>query len=229
MNKGMYKWLLALITAGLSWQMLPAQLQQLSQLPSDSNRVTRQCSLIRELVSIGQQDHFASILDREIGSTRGYLPNGTWEFATIRYGSTMQWPGANRTYLENYNDKTDTGRRDTWQYIAEYNRISSAAAAAGIYAYLNKQIEGCRFPLNDSIDIDFEPLPASMLPPDRPAMLETASLYNLPMLGLDSNSTIHVMVGMEKRSNSYNVSLIVENVVNTKTGNADTRKKTARK
>lgn len=229
MNSGMNKRLLILLTTGLSWQMLPAQAQQIAQLPPDSNRVTRQCSLIRELVSIGQQDHFASILDREIGSTRGYQPNGTWEFATIRYSSTMQWPGANRTYLENYSDKTAAGSQDTWQYIAEYNRIPSAAAAAGIYAYLNKQIEGCRFNLNDSTDIDFEPLPLSMLPPDRPAMLETASLYNLPMLGLDSNSTIHVMVGMEKRPNSYNVSLIVENVVDTKNGKADNRKKTTRK
>ncbi len=229
MKSELSKQLLTLIIAVLLWQMIPVHAQRQSQLPPDSNRVTRQCSLIRELISIGRQDHFASILDREIGSTRGYQPNGAWEFATTRYGSTMQWPGANRTYLENYNDKTDTGRSDTWQYIAEYTRIPDAIIASGMYAYLNQQIAGCQFPLNDSIDIDFEPLPASMLPPDRPAMLETASLYNLPMLGLDSNSSIHVMVGMEKRANSYNVSLIVENVVNTKVGNVGIRKKIARK
>jgi hypothetical protein len=218
-------WLFTLlITAGFVKSEATGQ----PQLPPDSNRVTRQCSLIRELISIGHQQHFAPIVDREIGSTRGYQPSGAWEFATIRYGSTMQWPGANRTYLENYNDKTATGIANTWQYIAEYNRITSATAAIGIYNYLNKQIEGCRFPLNDSTDIDFEPLPLSMLPPDRPAMLETASLYNLPRLGLDANSTIHVMVGMEKRANSYNVSLIVENVVNTKNV-ADSRKKSVSK
>ena len=225
MNSIIFNRLLAIAIIVSTSQLLTAQ----SQLPPDSNRVTHQCSLIRELITIGQQNHFSTIQDREIGSTRGYQPSGAWEFATIRYGSTMQWPGANRAYLENYNDKTDTGRSDTWQYIAEYNRIPNAAAATGIYAYLNKQIEGCHFPLNDSTDIDFEPLPASMLPPDRPAMLETASLYNLPVLGLDANSTIHVMVGMEKTANRYNVSLIVENVVNTKNGIADGRKRTARK
>lgn len=226
MNSQKVRQLLVIIIINLSInQTLKAQVHLLP----DTNRVSRQCSLIRELITIGQQNHFATIMDREIGSTRGYRPNGSWEFATIRYDATMQWPGANRTYLENYNDKTDTAHSDTWQYIAEYTRIPNAAAATGIYAYLNKQIQGCRFPLNDSVDIDFEPLPASMLPPDRPAMLETASLYNLPMLGLDSNSTIHVMVGMEKRTNSYNVSLIVENVVNTKKGVTGGSKKPARK
>jgi hypothetical protein len=178
----------------------------------DSSKVTRQCSLLRELVTEGHEQHFAPIVKNEIGSTRGYKVDGSWEFLTTRYDAMLQWPGANRNYLENYTDRTDSGRQVTWQYIAEYTHVPSASSAKNIYTYLNRQIEGCRFPLDDSTNIEFEPLPDSMLPKDRPAILETASLYNLPVLGLDKTSTIHVMVGMEKRRDEYNVCLIVENV-----------------
>lgn len=190
---------------------------------TDSDHVTRQCSLIRELVSIGRKQHFAPIQKNEIGSTRGYKTDGSWEFKTTRYDAELHWPGANRNYLENYIDNTDTSNATTWQYIAEYTHVFSAASAKDIYIYLNRQIQGCRFPLDDSTAVDFEPLPDSMLPPDRPAILETASIYNLPVLGLDKNSTIHVMVGIEKRVNDYNVCLIVENVVKKSVGKLVTK------
>lgn len=191
-----------------SWQTLLAQITT-----NDSDFIARQCVLLRELVFVGQQQHFAPIQDKEIGSTRGYRTDESWGFTTTRYDANLRWPGANRNYLEYYTDKTDTSSLVTWQYIAEYTHVLNATTARGIYAYLNRQIEGCSFPLNDSTTINFSPLPDSMLPADRPAMLETASLYNLPVLGLDKNSTIHVMTGMEKRINDYTVCLIIENVV----------------
>jgi hypothetical protein len=181
------------------------------QLPAVGH-VTRQCSLIREIVTAGREQHFAPIQQNEIGSTLGYKTDGSWEFKTTRYDAALRWPGANRNYLESYSDKTDTGISTTYQYIAEYTHVPNVISAKDIYTYLNRQIEGCQFPLEDGKLIDFEPLPDSMLPPDKPAILETASLYNLPILGLDKNSTIHVMVGMEKRLYDYNVCLIVENV-----------------
>lgn len=184
------------------------------RLPEDTVRVTRQCSLIRELVTMGLEKHFAPIQLNQTGSTYGYRPNGTWEFATLRYDAELKWPGANRSYLENYTDKTLTAETSTWQYIAEYSHLPNALIAGSMYTYLNRQITGCSFPLNDSMEINFEPLPADSLPADRPAMLETASLYGLPDLQANPASTIHVMVGMEKRStNQYNVCLIVENVI----------------
>lgn len=183
-------------------------------LPSDTVRVSKQCSLIRELVTIGLEKHFATIQLQQTGSTYGYMPNGAWEFATLRYDADLKWPGANRSYLENYTDKTLAAETVSWQYVAEYNRLPNAAVAQRMYTYLNRQIEGCQFPINDSIQVDFEPLPSDSLPKDRPAMLETASLYGLPSLEKPTASSIHVMVGMEKRSNdNYNVCLIVENVV----------------
>lgn len=186
---------------------------QLTLAQQAISSVTHQCSLIRELVTAGREQHFATIRNNEIGSTRGYQTDGRWEFKTTRYDAMLHWPGANRNYLENYTDNTDTSNATTWQYIAEFTHVPNAAAAKDIYTFLNRQIEGCRFPLDDSTAIDFEPLPENMLPPDRPAILETASLYNLPVLGLDKNSTIHVMTGMEKRGYEYNVALIIENVV----------------
>ncbi len=179
---------------------------------AENDHVTRQCSLIRELVTAGREQHFAPFQRNEIGSTLGYKTDGSWEFKTTRYDADLRWPGANRNYLENYTDRTDTGTATTWQYIAEYTHVPNMASAKDIYTYLNRQIEGCQFPLDDSTAVDFEPLPDSMLPHDRPAILETASLYNLPALALDKNSTIRVMVGMEKRLYDYNVCLIVENI-----------------
>ena len=192
------------------------QLKAAAQVsPADTVRVSKQCSLIRELVTLGMEKHFAPIQLQQIGSTYGYMPNGAWEFATLRYDADLKWPGANRSYLENYTDRTTTAQSDTWQYIAEFTRLPNSLAATSMYLYLNRQIEGCSFPINDSLEVDFRPLPADSLPADRPASLETASLYGLPSLEKPSASVVHVMVGMEKRTNGYNVSLIVENVVKT--------------
>ena len=181
----------------------------------DTVRVSKQCSLIRELVTIGMEKHFAPIQLNQIGSTHGYMPNGTWEFATLRYDADLKWPGASRSYLENYTDRSPGIQSDTWQYIAEFTRLPNSLAATSMYLYLNRQIEGCSFSLNDSTEVDFRSLPTDSLPADRPAALETASIYGLPTLEKPTASTIHVMVGMEKRTNGYNVSLIVENVIKT--------------
>ena len=55
-------------------------------------------------------------------------------------------------------------------------------------------------------------LPPEKLPAERPSSLEVASLYELPLDDSiqSKNSTISVMVGMEKRAKDYRVSLIVE-------------------
>lgn len=179
---------------------------------ADTAVVTRQCSVIRELVYQAGENHFANILESQIRSSHGHQTVGSWKFATTRYNAAMQWGGATLCYIEHNAESTDSFSNETWQYIAEYSQISTVLDAERLYRQLNVQIKGCRYPLNDSFDVDFIPLPPDQLPLERPAALEVASLYELPtaVTGSDTSAAINVMVGMEKRPKDYRVSLIVE-------------------
>lgn len=175
--------------------------------------VTRQCSAIRELVYAAATSKFETIRGEQLRGSSGYQKQGSWQFSTTRYFTSIAWQGANNSYLEHYEESTDSTRQETWQYIAEYNRIYNVLDAQKLFTELNNEIEGCPYPLNDSTDIAFVPLPPNRLPVDRPSSLEIAKLYELPLPN-NSDSTlgaIMVMVGMEKRQKDYRVSLIVEN------------------
>lgn len=191
--------------------LLPAVLQAQSLAP-DSASVTRQCSAIRELVYQASNRHFEEITVSEARTSYGHQTIGTWKFATTRYNVNFQWTDASTCYLEHNEESTDSFRNDTWQYIAEYKGLQNVLDAERIFRQLNTQIEGCRYPLTDSMDVDFIPLPLDKLPPERPTALQIASVYELPMVDFSPKepSPVNVMVGMEKRQKDYRVSLIVE-------------------
>lgn len=190
--------------------LLPCVLQ--AQLLTDTSSVTRQCSAIRELVYQATNRQFEDITESEAKTSYGRQTVGTWQFSTTRYNATFQWADASKCYIEYNEESTDSFKNETWQYIAEYSRLTNVIEAERLYRQLNIQIGGCRYPLTDSVEVDFIPLPLDRLPPERPAALEVASVYELPTTETSSNnqSPINVMVGMEKRQKDYRVSLIVE-------------------
>ena len=190
--------------------LLPVVLQ--AQLLTDTSSVTRQCSAIRELVYQATNRQFEDITESEAKTSYGHQTLGTWQFSTTRYNANFQWADASKCYIEYNEESTDSFKNQTWQYIAEYSRLPNVIEAERLYRQLNIQIGGCRYPLTDSVEVDFIPLPLDRLPPERPAALEVASMYELPTAeALAKNqSPINVMVGMEKRQKDYRVSLIVE-------------------
>jgi hypothetical protein len=185
-----------------------------AQQPTDDAVVTKQCSAIRELVYSAWNAQFEPIRSDELRSSNGYQTAGTWQFTTTRFSTTVPWHGANISYIEHYEESTDSIHTDQWQYIAEYSHVPDVLEAERLYQQLNNQISGCPYPLNDTTDLAFIELPPDRLPAERPSSLEIASLYELPMA--DSSdarqpAAITLMVGMEKRAKDYRVSLIVEN------------------
>ncbi|MES2774799.1 MAG: hypothetical protein V4722_11480 [Bacteroidota bacterium] len=183
--------------------------------------VTRQCSAIRELVYAGSHQQFELIRMDETRTSNGFTKSGNWEFSTTRYQTKLPWTDATVSYIEHCEEKLDSVRTNTWQYIAEYSNIPNLLEADKLYRYLNGQISGCSYQLSDTAEINFRPLSADKLPKDRPSALEIASLYDLPSNAADPKNLpppISVMVGMEKRKNSYRVSLIVENMQMEKAG-----------
>ncbi len=200
--------LVCLIFMGLMQQVLYAQI-------SNDAVVTRQCSAIRELVYAAATAKFEPIRGNQIRGSSGHLVNGNWQFTTFRYDVEIAWQGASKSYLEYSEESTDTSRQETWQYIAEYSHVPGVLEAQKLFTALNNEIEGCVYPLNDSVDVSFIPLPPNRLPAERPSSLEIAKLYELPFT--DNNAAtqgaIMVMVGMEKRAKDYRVSLIVENAI----------------
>ena len=183
---------------------------------ANTDVITRQCSAIRELVYAGMHQQFSDIRMNETRTSNGYTKSGNWEFATTRYQTKLLWADATVSYIEHNEEKLDSIKTNNWQYIAEYSNIPNLIEADKLYRYLNGQITGCSYPLSDTDEINFRPLPADRLPPDRPSALEIASLYDLPLHEknpLNLPPPISIMVGMEKHRNSYRVSLIVENMV----------------
>lgn len=187
------------------------------QQSSNGEVVTKQCSAIRELVYAGWNSQFEPIREAQLRSSNGYQTAGSWQFATTRFNTSIVWEGANVSYIEHYEESTDSTHTDQWQYIAEYSHVPDVLEAERLFRELNNQIAGCPYPLNDSTDLVFKELPPDRLPAERPSSLEIASLYELPLA--DSSTAagqapaITLMVGMEKRAKDYRVSLIVENLM----------------
>ena len=196
-------------------------LQNLLSAQDSMKVVTRQCSAIRELVYTGMNEQFESVRLEETRTSNGYTRSGNWEFATTRYQTNLAWADATKSYIEHNDEKLDSTHSSSWQYIAEYSNIPNLVEADKLFRYLNGQITGCSFPISDTATINFRPLPPDKLPKDRPSSLEIASLYDLPpnpKNPKDLPPPISIMVGMEKRKDSYRVSLIIENLVVEKMG-----------
>ena len=182
--------------------------------PQDEQVVTRQCSVIRELVFAAATAKFEPIKLDQVRGSSGHQVQGSWQFSTTRYNAGISWEGADISYLEHSEESTDSTRLETWQYIAEYSHLPDVLEASKIFSKLNNEIEGCPYPMDDSTDLSFVPLPPERLPVERPAALQVAKLYELPLSsnrGDSASGAIMVMVGMEKRAKDYRVSLIVEN------------------
>lgn len=176
--------------------------------------ITKQCSVIRELVYAAATAKFEPIKMDQVRGSSGYQTHGSWQFSTTRYNASLAWLGADISYLEHSEESTDSTKLEVWQYIAEYSHVPDVLEASKLFTQLNNEIEGCPYPVDDSTDLSFVPLPPERLPLDRPANLEVARLYELPLPGHEltsENGAVMVMVGMEKRTKGYRISLIVEN------------------
>lgn len=185
------------------------------QKPGDAEAITKQCSAIRELVYLGWTKQFDPIRMEQLRSSNGHQTMGTWQFETTRFNTSMLWQGANLSYLEHYEESTDSTRTDQWQYIAEYSHVPDVLQAESLYRQLNNEIEGCVYVLNDSTNLAFIELSPDRLPAERPSSLQIASLYELPLTDstIQPAALITVMVGLEKRLKDYRVSLIIENLL----------------
>jgi hypothetical protein len=184
------------------------------RLHDNDEVITKQCSAIRELVYAAVNGQFEPIKMEQVRGSEGFQTRGTWRFSTTRYNTSMAWQGANISYLEHYEESTDSTHKNQWQYIAEYSHVPDVLEAERLFRQLNNQVAGCPYLVNDSVELQFVVLPPEKLPAERPSSLEVASLYELPLddTNLAKNSIISVMIGMEKRAKDYRVSLIVETV-----------------
>lgn len=190
-----------------------AAIAQVSLGQNEAPVITRQCSAIRELVYQASQQQFKAILKETLKSSNGFQTDGSWQFSTTRYAVDLQWQEASACFVEHQHETTDSTITDTWQYVAEYRKIPDILESQRLFLQLNNQILGCPYPLSDTLDQFFTPLPDSLLPLVRPPALEVASLYELKGLAdtdQDGLSPIMLMVGMEKRPKDFLVSLMVE-------------------
>ena len=200
------KWLFATI-ACITVLQLPAQVRHM-----ETQAVSRQCAAIRELVYAAWHHQFSIVCKEELRHSWGSENQGRWKFSNTRFNTSIAWPGASASYLEHYEDERDSTITDTWQYIAEFKNIAEMTDAQRLLRQLNYQINGCNYPLNDSVLAAFRPLPNDSLPAMCPPELQYVSLYDL---GLNEYSgevakTVSIMAGVEKKDKSYVVSLIVD-------------------
>jgi hypothetical protein len=172
--------------------------------------LARQCSAIRELIYIAQQQRFSSILDeRQRGSSSGYQVNGQWTFSNEKFTTTMPWEGAAQTIIEHATDSRDTLHTDSWQYIASFAVMSDRQQAIRLMNKLVEQINHCVLPLSDSISFDLRPVDPEELPASKPDNLVEAYLFFLPDT---QGPALHtsLMIGLERIRQGYRPLMILE-------------------
>ena len=170
----------------------------------------RQCSAIRELIFIAQQQRFSSILDeRQRGSSSGYQVNGQWTFSNEKFTTTLPWQGAVQTIIEHATDSRDTLHTESWQYIASFAVMTDRQQALRYTERLVEQINHCMLPLTDSISFDLRPVDPEELPPNKPDNLLEAYLFFLPETeGPDKHTSL--MIGLERIRQGYRPLLMLE-------------------
>jgi len=184
-----------------------------AQRVNDTLAIAPSCGLLRELVYQSSQKKFAQIIDTDARSSQGRQTQGSWRFTNDVYGVTTLWPGSTKCRVMHYTEQNDTLLTESWQYIADFEKLPDALAAQMVYQKLNQQIIGCPYqPENGSSMLRFEPLPLSMLPPSLPDGFQQASLFELPVAeGPDRpGQVVMVMVGLEKWRAGFRVSLMVD-------------------
>jgi hypothetical protein len=171
--------------------------------------LARQCSALRELVYIGQQNRFSSIIDLRISGSHGYQPNGLWTFSNEHFTTTLPWQASSRTSIEHSTDHRDTLFTESWQYMAEFTPTKDSLYANRFLLRMVAQINQCVLPLSDSISIHLQPVDPTNLPPSKPDNLAEAFLFYLPP---PANPTLQtsIMMALEKTRSGYRPILIIE-------------------
>jgi hypothetical protein len=173
--------------------------------------VARQCSLIREVVFQASQRAFAQLIDTEARGSYGKQTHGNWTFSNDVYGTRAAWPNSSKSQIMHYLEALDSTQTESWQYIADFDRLPDVLAAERVFQHLNLQILGCPYAVGADTLLHFAPLPLSALPPSLPDGFETASLYQLSLpQPAPPAGELMVMVGKERRESHYRVSLIVD-------------------
>jgi hypothetical protein len=169
----------------------------------------KQCSAIRELIFGANQPKFGRLLGDPVRSSHGYQTMGSWKFETERFETTIMWPDATRCFIEHSTETTDSTALDNWQYIAEFTAESDPLKASRAMKDLLLQMEGCHWPLNDSLVIDLKPVNPAELPPSLPEGLADAYILVLPE-ATGQSKQMTIMVGLEKLRKGYRPVLMVE-------------------
>jgi hypothetical protein len=175
-------------------------------------KVTKQCSIIREILHSAKNQQFKNIIGDQLKASQGYSTGDRWRFATTRYNSVIKWDDATRYYIENYKEWNDTSILESWQYIADIENIPDYLSAQKLLKNFDFQIGGCLYDETDSTTIPLRTLPLDSLPLACPPELQIANLYALPIIdtSIQKRHTINVMTGIEKTGKTYRVSLIID-------------------
>ena len=183
-----------------------------SRPSADTLRVSRQCSLIRELVFQAWKQEFKAVIDIEGKGSHGYQTGANWKFSNEVYMASTVWPGSTKSRVMHYQEENDSVHINTWQYLADFENIENAVTAQQLYSQINLQIVGCPYEVNDTSTLRFQPLPLSKVSPEMPTGIEIASLYELPIADKSKllTETVMVMIGIEKLRINYRVSIIIE-------------------
>lgn len=177
---------------------------------AQSPKWDKACSRLREIAYQASYQQFTGIIDRELRRSNGHGTHGSWIFETVRYSTTLSWPGALETSIEHYSDQRDSINIESWQYLADFGSFTQKEQANQYFQALAEQVEGCDIPLQDTVIVSLQPASEDELPPTIPAGLEQALLFTIPA-GNDAAADILMMVGMEKTKRGYRPFLIIEN------------------
>lgn len=183
-----------------------------SQADPDS-RIVNQCSQIRELIVSASAFQYKNIMLEPRRKSHGYQSKDGWHFETTQFFTQLWWPGSTLCYIDFSEEKSDKQSRQTWQYVATIKNLASAAEAKQAFDRLNRQIDACRLPLNDSNIAVLKPLDFSKIADELPVAALDARLYPVKLLEPDTlqkGQEVVVMTAYEKSGKQYNAYMIVE-------------------
>lgn len=176
-------------------------------------RIVSQCSQIRELIVSASAFQYKNIMLEPRRKSYGYQSKDGWHFETTQFFTKLWWPGSTLCYIDFSEEKSDQQYKQTWQYVATINNLASAGEAKQAFDRLNRQIEACRLPLNDSNIAVLKPLDFNKIADELPVAALDARLYPIKLLEPDTlqkGQEVVVMTAYEKLGKNYNAYMIVE-------------------
>jgi hypothetical protein len=179
----------------------------------NQDTVIQQCSAIKEIIFSAYEKQFNNLMDKELKGSHGYQVRGTWRFETVQYASILEWPGATKSYIDNSEERTDSGFQLIRQYVAEYTGLPTADAARFRFEQLNRQVAECRVFLNDSNIHVLRPLALDKIQDELPVAALDAKLFPVTVREADAaqpGQEVVIMTAYERSGKLFNAYMIVE-------------------